>query len=336
MLEPIIWSIVVLAGLGAVFGIMLGVASKKFAVKKDERVDKVRECLPGANCGGCGLPGCDGFADAVVKGEVEVSACAVISAESAKEIGAILGVDVGEHKPKVARIMCLGSTGYNFDKFDYNGAMDCRAVHATAMGHKACRFACLGMGTCAKVCKFGAISMGESGIAHIDEDKCTGCGTCVDQCPKSTISVMDKDINVYAACMNKDKGKPVMEVCKIGCIGCGICAKNCPFEAITMENNLPVIDYEKCRQCKVCVEKCPRKCIVTTQPDKVAVIERKKCIGCTLCKKVCPFEAIEGELKQVHKVTEQCRGCGLCVEACKKEAITLEAKKEKKNLEQTG
>ncbi|MGI6152536.1 MAG: 4Fe-4S binding protein [Christensenellaceae bacterium] len=324
MFEPVVWSIIVLGGLGAAFGAMLGVAAKKFAVKKDERFEQIREYLPGANCGGCGYPGCDGFGMAVVEGKAEVSGCAVLSPENAKIIADILGVSVGEMKPKVARIMCVGSNGHNVNKFEYNGAQDCRAAYATAAGFKACRFACLGLGTCAKVCKFGAITMGKEGIAYIDEDKCTGCGRCVEQCPRDSIAVLDRDVDVYAGCTNKDKGKPVTEVCTAGCIGCGICAKSCPFGAIVMEDNLPVIDPEKCRSCWVCVEKCPRKCMLSTQPDKMAEIDQEKCIGCTLCKKACPFDAIEGEVKQKHHVLEdRCRGCGLCVESCKKDAVHL-------------
>ena len=323
MFEPVIWSIIVLGGLGAVFGVMLGVASKKFAVQKDEREDLVLELLPGANCGGCGYPGCGGLASAIVAGKAEITACAVLSSENANKIGEIMGVSVGEVVPKVARIMCLGSEGHCKNKFEYDGARDCRAAYAIASGFKACRFACLGLGTCAKVCKFGAITMGKDGIAFIDEEKCTGCGRCVEQCPQSSIAVLDRNIDVYAGCTNIDKGKAVMENCTAGCIGCGICAKACPFGAITMENNLPVVDYEKCRHCWICVEKCPRHCILTTKPDKRAEIDAEKCIGCTLCAKACPFEAIEGELKQAHLITERCRGCGLCVESCKKDAVHL-------------
>jgi len=322
----VVFSILVLGGLGAAFGVMLGVASKKFAVEKDERVDSVREFLPGANCGGCGFPGCDGLAAAIVEGRAEVSSCAPLSKDNALKIGEIMGISIGDIQPKVARIMCLGSNGNCKNKFDYDGAKDCRAAYAAASGFKACRFACLGLGTCAKVCKFGAIRMGRDGIAFIDEDKCTGCGRCVEQCPQSSIAVLERRVDVYAACTNIDKGKAVMENCSAGCIGCGICAKSCPFGAITMENNLPVVDYDKCRSCWTCVEKCPRKCILTNKPDKRSVIEADKCIGCTLCAKACPFEAIDGEPKQVHKVNENCRGCGLCVEKCKKDAVHLHEK----------
>jgi len=336
MFEPVILSIAVLGGLGALFGVMLGVASKKFAVEKDERIDQILEFLPGANCGGCGFPGCGGFAEAVVKGEVEVSGCAVVSKENAKVIGGIMGVDVGDIKPRVARIMCVGSQGKNIDKFLYDGPKDCRAAAATAKGHKACRFACLGLGTCAKVCKFGAIKMGANGIAFIDEDKCTGCGRCVEQCPQNTIAVMEKEIDVYTACKNQDKGKPVTQVCSIGCIGCGVCAKKCPFEAITMENNLPVIDKEKCRDCRVCVEVCPRGCMIANHSEMRAVIMEEKCVGCTLCKKACPFEAIEGELREKHRILDQCRGCGICVSTCRREAIELVSKEPEQTMKKIG
>ena len=330
MFGPVIISILVLGGLGAVFGIMLGAASKKFAVEKDERIDAVRELLPGANCGGCGYPGCDGLAAAIVEKGAEITSCAPLSKDNAGKIADVMGVAVSDVEPKVARIMCLGSQGNCKNKFEYDGADDCRAAFAIASGFKACRFACLGLGTCAKVCKFGAITMGEDGIAFIDEDKCTGCGRCEEQCPQSSIAVMERGVDVYAACTNTDKGKAVTENCTAGCIGCGICAKSCPFEAITMENNLPVIDQDKCRSCWVCVEKCPRKCIITNKPDKIAKIDYDKCISCTLCRKACPFGMIEGEVKEKHTVLDGCRGCGLCTEKCKKDAIHLVPREEKK------
>ncbi len=323
MFEPIIWSMVVLGGLGAIFGIVLGVASKKFAVQKDEREDKILDLLPGANCGGCGYPGCGGLASSILSGKAEISDCAVLSAENAKKIGEVMGITVEAAAPRVARIMCLGSEGHCKDKFVYDGADDCRAAYSIASGFKACRFACLGLGTCAKVCKFGAIVMGKDGIGFIDEDKCTGCGRCVEQCPQSSIEVVEKDINVYVGCTNVDKGMAVIENCDAGCIGCGICAKACKFDAIKMENNLPVVDSEKCTNCLMCAEKCPKHCIITLKPKKKAEIIPDKCIGCTRCKKACPFGVIEGEVREKHKVLEGCRGCGLCMESCKKFAIKM-------------
>ncbi|MFR4418709.1 MAG: (Fe-S)-binding protein [Ruminococcus sp.] len=43
---------------GIVFGVLLTVISKVFAVKVDERAQKITETLPGANCGACGYAGC--------------------------------------------------------------------------------------------------------------------------------------------------------------------------------------------------------------------------------------------------------------------------------------
>lgn len=318
----IIWSIIAIGGLGAGFGILLSYASKKLAVKKDERVAAVRDNLPGANCGGCGFPGCDGFAQAVVDGKSPINGCAVLAAPAAKKISAILGVDAGDLSPKAARIMCLGKNGC-VDKFEYQGAEDCRAAYALAGGFRNCEFSCLGLGTCAKVCKFDAITMGDHGIAYIDTMKCTGCGACVEACPKNTIEVLPLDIDVYVACRNSHRGKQVKDVCEVGCLSCGICAKSCPFEAITMVDGIPKIDYDKCHECLICLDKCPRNTIVRTKPLKKAVIKEDKCIGCTLCLKSCPFGAIEGELKKTHFVHEACRGCGVCLEKCKKGAIEL-------------
>ncbi len=75
------------------------------------------------------------------------------------------------------------------------------------------------------------------------------------------------------------------------------------------------------------MEKCPRKCMLTTKPDKVALILEDKCKGCHLCAKACPFDAIDGEPKQLHKVNGNCRGCGLCQEKCKLNAVEMVPKK---------
>jgi len=319
------WSIIALGGIGAAFGFLLAIASKKFAVKKDETVEAVREHLPGANCGGCGLPGCDGFAEALVRGDVKINGCAVLGIPAAGEIAEILGVSAGDLRPKAARIMCLGKEGCT-NKFEYSGAKDCRAAMAVAGGFKNCKYACLGLGTCANACKFDAISMDEQGIAAIDLMKCTGCGACVEVCPQGTIAVLDLDIDYYAACRNPEKGKAVTSVCSLGCISCGICAKSCPFGALTMVDNLPVFDYEKCRECGICMEKCPRKTIVRTKTVKRAEIDDGKCTKCGACMEVCPFGAID-VVDGVYTVFDKCRGCGICLEKCASGAITLQKDK---------
>jgi len=65
----ILKAILLLGSLGLVFGAILAYASKKFAVEVDEKEEKILEVLPGANCGGCGFPGCGGLAAAIAKGD---------------------------------------------------------------------------------------------------------------------------------------------------------------------------------------------------------------------------------------------------------------------------
>ena len=67
----IIIAIGILGGLGLIFGAVLAVASKVFYVETDPRLDALNECLPGANCGGCGYAGCEGYAVAVVNDEAK-------------------------------------------------------------------------------------------------------------------------------------------------------------------------------------------------------------------------------------------------------------------------
>lgn len=261
MTTTIIFSVVLLAVLGILIGILLGVAGKFFAVETDERVIQVRECLPGNNCGGCGYPGCDGLAEAIVAGDAEVNGCPVGGAPVAEKIGAILGVDAGAAVRKVAYVKCAGTCENASNKYNYVGEQDCRrAVMVPGRGDKACAYGCLGLGSCVEVCQFDALSI-QDGIAHVDKEKCVACGKCVTTCPNNVISLIPYDSAYAVQCSSKDKGKDVMSVCKAGCIGCGLCVKQCEFGAVTLENNIAVIDGEKCQGCGKCAEKCPKKII---------------------------------------------------------------------------
>ena len=66
-MENIIFAVLVLGAIAIVFGLILSVAAKVFEVKVDERLPKIQECLAGANCGGCGYPGCGGCAEAILR-----------------------------------------------------------------------------------------------------------------------------------------------------------------------------------------------------------------------------------------------------------------------------
>ena len=321
----IIIAALVLGIMGLVFGLVLTATSKIFEVPSDPKRDAVREALPGANCGGCGYPGCDGCADAIASGAAPANACPVCSAETHAKIAEIMGAEVPDaSNRKVARVLCQGDCESAKQKFAYQGIQDCNAACTVGDGYKSCKFACLGLGTCAKACPFDAIHIDPvKMLPVVDEEKCAACGKCVAACPKHVLELASVKNEVALLCRNTDKLKAVMDVCKTGCIGCQKCAKACKFEAITMVNNLPVIDYDKCRGCRMCAEACPTGAIKALKPRQVAEIDQSGCIGCTICAKNCQFGAIEGSLKQPHKVNAACTGCGVCASKCPKKVITI-------------
>ena len=258
----VILAVVVLAVLGAVFGLVLAIAAKAFAVEVDPREEAVLACLPGANCGGCGFPGCSGYAAAVAKGQAPVNACAAGGAAVAAQIGEIMGVTADASVKKLAQVHCTGC-GQNYKKYEYVGIHDCQAAALLPGGGElGCSFGCMGLGSCEKACPFDAIHVVD-GVAKVDEDKCKSCGKCVDVCPKHLISLVPYKTKRHVAitCSSHDKGVDTRKVCDNGCIGCTLCAKSCPKEAITMVNNLAVIDYDKCVGCGLCAQKCPRHLI---------------------------------------------------------------------------
>ncbi len=250
--------------MGLILGGGLAYASKVFAVEKDPKIEEVRDVLPGANCGGCGFPGCDALADAIVNGNAKLNQCPVGGADVAAKIGAIMGMEVDTSVKNVALVSCKGCGDNVTQKFEYYGVKDCREAVIAMGGDKGCAYGCLGYGTCVAACKFDAIHINDCGIAEVDPKKCTACGACISVCPKSVIRLVPDPKTVHIMCNSHDKGKDVTSVCKVGCIACGICVKNCPHDAIKIEEgtNLPTIDYTKCVECGICVEKCPKKTII--------------------------------------------------------------------------
>lgn len=326
MSQVIVSAILSLGGLGLLLGGFLALAYRKLGVKLDPRQKAILDALPGANCGACGFPGCESYAEMVAAGKAEPDLCPVGGGEVAQKIGEILGVEVEAKEPIVAVCLCAGGVDQVGEKYTYLGLGDCRAACLLAEGNKACRFGCIGLDTCEEACPFGAIKMNESKLPIIDEEKCTGCGICVDICPKGLFQLIPRPQKVYIACSSRDPGKVVRKICEVGCVACGVCVKSCPYDAITMEHNLAVIDYSKCENCGICVYKCPTKSIVDKLPARPKAFIGTECTGCELCKELCPTKpiAITGEKGEHHKVNlKLCIGCGLCFEKCPEKAITM-------------
>lgn len=261
--------------LGLVFGAVLGIAGKIFAVKTDERVEKIVDALPGANCGGCGYSGCGACAEAIVEGKAKVSACPVGGDKTAEIIAEVMGVKADNTVRYRAVVGCVGTCEHVKTNYIYEGDADCRSAILLGGGDKACNFGCLGLGSCVKACKFNAIKIVD-GVAVIDPDLCVACGMCAEACPKNIISLIPYDEKFWVLCANKDKGPKTRENCEKGCIGCKICEKNCLTGAIKVDGFLAKIDYNKCTNCGICSEKCPRKIIVNYKADTEQIKEQNE------------------------------------------------------------
>jgi len=316
----------VLAAIALVFGLLLTLVNKVFEVPTDPRRDEIRALLPGANCGACGYPGCDGLADAIFAGNAPVDACTVGGSIVTNKVAAIVGKAAGaEQVRKVATVVCQGTLSRCGEKFTYHGIQDCVAATLINDGNRTCQYACLGLGTCVQVCRFDAIRIDEHDkIAVVDIVKCTSCGACVKSCPKKVLSMQAVNLPVRVLCRAAEEGYLVSDNCKVGCIGCELCMRICKFDAITMVNHLPVIDLNRCTSCMMCAEVCPTTAMWGDfDHRRIALIDRDLCIGCDICKKTCQFDAISGVRKGIYEVTEACTGCGQCVPKCPKSAISL-------------
>lgn len=266
----LLYAVLVLGLLGAVFGLVLAIASKLFEVKKNPLLEPISNVLPGANCGGCGYAGCAAFAQAVIDGKAEPNGCVVGGESCAEKIAEILGVEVKKNTRLAAFVNCSGGNNAK-KKFQYIGISDCHAAMRISGGPTECAYGCIGLGSCVNACPFGAISL-VNGVAFVDHERCTGCLVCVNTCPKHIIHPVPYYADVNVACSSHEKGAALRKICNIGCIGCKICEKTCQYDAIHVVDNLASIDYEKCTGCGECALKCPRHLIVDSKLDRSPVV----------------------------------------------------------------
>lgn len=264
-ISGIVIAAVTVGGLGAIIGIFLGVFGEKFKVEVNEKEQKIREQLPGNNCGGCGYAGCDALASAIAAQDAGADACPVGGSTVGAAIADIMGISLEKTVRKTAFVKCAGTCENAKERYEYYGIYDCQSASTAAGGgSKSCTYGCLGYGSCVKECPFNAIHIVD-GIAVVDKNVCKACGKCVAVCPKHLIELVPYDSAYLVRCASKDKGKDVMSHCSAGCIGCHLCEKNCPVQAVTVTDNIAHIDTQLCISCGQCALKCPKGIITGRQ-----------------------------------------------------------------------
>ncbi len=258
---------------------ILGWANKKFYVDVDLRVLSIIDALPGANCGGCGYVGCGEYAEAVALEHEAVNKCTVGGQSCALEVAGIMGVEVGETLPYRPIVHCGAHYGDRLGRNEYRGEMRCSAVNLVT-DVQGCTFGCLGFGDCVQACQFDALHVID-GLATVDYEKCVGCGACSKVCPRNiiTITAFKSEQMLAVTCSNKDRGRDVTAVCKVGCIGCGACTR--ASNLFTLENNLSTINYDEYKtKCAADVleacNKCKRKRLVFVGKPTKADLEKAK------------------------------------------------------------
>ena len=259
-MNEIVLAVVLVTVIGLFSGIVLSLASVVMAVPKDEKQEQIRSALPGANCGACGFSGCDGYAAALASGSAAPGLCTVGGVKTAQEIAGILGVGSVSVERRAAVVRCLGSDDNTSDRAFYEGIQSCAAAALASGGPALCRYGCIGLGDCVRVCEYGALSV-RNGVAMVNPERCVACGKCAKACPKGLISVIPVKKQAIVLCASCGKGAVTMKSCKVGCIGCMRCEKVCESDAVHVSDFLARIDPEKCIGCGKCVSVCPRHII---------------------------------------------------------------------------
>ncbi len=266
---PSVIAIIVLGGTGLVCGAALAFAAKVFEVKEDPRIQAILDLLPGANCGACGVPGCAEYAKAVAQQKLPIDLCKRGGAETLAKLSIYLGVKAEAKERRVAIVLCQGDNTKASRRGVYNGIADCAAAHAMG-GDKGCRYGCLGLGSCARVCPVNAIEITPNRLAVVHPEICIGCGLCAQTCPRALIKLVPESRRIHVLCRSKDRGPVVKKLCSVGCIGCTLCAKTLGNQGIRMEGPLAVVDYSVQIENDEVITKCPQHSIANRPGRRLA------------------------------------------------------------------
>ena len=262
-LSSILISALILGGVGLTFGTLIALAHRKFKVWEDPRIGGTVELLPGTNCGACGFPGCQGFAEGLVGGAAEPAGCTVMGADEREDVAAYLGVAAGEAQKVVARLLCAGGDDVAIQQAPYRGLPTCGAAAAVSSGGKGCPWGCLGLADCEVACDFDAIRMSVSGLPVVDPERCTACGDCVEACPKDLFTLMPMEQKLIVQCKSLLEGDPAEALCKVACTACGRCVADAQAGVIDIVDGLAVVNYSQNHRAGVeAIARCPTDAIV--------------------------------------------------------------------------
>lgn len=267
-IEQSIYSLLLLSVMGALAGAGLGIASKIFKVVKNKKLSLIEETLPGLNCGACGFGGCSAYATAILGGGIPLNLCKPGGSDITARLSEIMGVEtVTTNETKmVPQVHCRGRLGKVKYEYRYSGYQDCNALFNHYGGNMGCKYGCLGLGSCIRVCPVGAISYDNEGCVWVDKEKCISCGKCIEVCPTGAMRWVPYSAEYIVACNSPDKGGQVKKYCQVGCTGCGLCAKKTQDGSYVVENFLSKINYEVRGDLKKGAEACPRNCIIKNEP----------------------------------------------------------------------
>ena len=277
--NPILDSALILGGVGLFFGFLIAMANKKFYVWEDPRIGEVEQLLPNSNCGACGQPGCRAFAEAVVGGKEQPSACTVMGEEDLADVASYLGVDAGEANKRVARLLCAGGKNEAARNSDYAGLETCKAAASVAGGGKACNWGCLGLADCETACDLDAIYMNDNLLPVVIPERCTACNDCVVACPKDLFELMPIEQKLIVQCKNLLKGDAAEDLCSVACNTCNRCVADSEPGVIDLIDNLAVINYEKNELTSPkAIERCPTGAIVWVEGQQFveSLVEMEK------------------------------------------------------------
>ncbi len=168
--------------------------------------------------------------------------------------------DLTKLKEKVAFVHC--SEGKKAAEiYESKGITTCeQAAKQNQIELGLCTTGCCGLGSCTKVCRYGAITMVD-GSAQVNPEKCVGCRDCYLTCPRHIISMVPYSGQKMVACSSIYDYEDKAAVCDGACVGCGDCQANCPNGAIYMKDAHAVIDPDICEDCHMCQYVCSRNVI---------------------------------------------------------------------------